>query len=75
MVLVALRERIPRSGWAGLLVKPETVLGRHRALVRRKWAAYQARPRRGRPPISAECRADSADGARESALGLLPDPR
>src|SRR5713101_4956478 len=56
MVLAALRERIPRSGWAGLLVKPETVLGWHRALVRRKWAAYQARPRRGRPPISVECR-------------------
>jgi hypothetical protein len=34
MVLAALRERIPRSGWAGLLVKPETVLGWHRALVR-----------------------------------------
>jgi len=56
MVMAALRERIPRSGWAGLLVKPETVLGWHRALVRRKWAAYRRRPRRGRPPISAECR-------------------
>ncbi len=56
MVLAALRERIPRSGWTGLLVKPETVLGWHRALVRRKSAPYQARPRRGRPPISAECR-------------------
>src|SRR5260370_25643023 len=56
MVLAALRESIPRSGWAGLLVKPETVLGWHRALVRRKWAAYRGRPRRGRPPISAECR-------------------
>jgi putative transposase len=56
MVLAALRDRIPRSGWAGLLVKPETVLGWHRALVRRKWAAYSSRPRRGRPRISAECR-------------------
>src|SRR5712691_7458593 len=56
MVLAALRERIPRSGWAGLLVKPETVLGWHRALVRRKWAAYRGRPRRGRPPVSTECR-------------------
>jgi putative transposase len=42
MVLTALRERIPRSGWAGLLVKPETVLGWHRALVRRKWAPTEA---------------------------------
>jgi transposase InsO family protein len=56
MVLAALRERIPRSGWAGLLVKPETVLGWHRALVRRKCAAYRGRPCRGRPPISAESR-------------------
>ncbi len=31
MVFAALRERIPRSGLAGLLVKPETVLGWHRA--------------------------------------------
>jgi len=34
MLLAALRERIPRSAWAGLLVKSETVLGWHRALVR-----------------------------------------
>jgi hypothetical protein len=56
MALAVLRERIPRSGWAGLLVKPETVLGWHQALVRRKWAGYRGRPRRGRTPISAECR-------------------
>jgi hypothetical protein len=30
MVLAALRGRIPQSAWAGLLVKPETVLGWHR---------------------------------------------
>jgi putative transposase len=56
MVLAALRERIPQSAWAGLLVKPETVLGWHKQLVRRKWAAYRRRPRRGRPPTSEECR-------------------
>ncbi len=56
MVVAALRQRIPQSAWAGLLVKPQTVLGWHRALVRRKWAAYRHRPRRGRPPTSAECR-------------------
>jgi putative transposase len=54
MVLAALRERFPASAWNGLLVKPETVLAWHRALVRRKWAAYRKRPSRGRPPISAE---------------------
>lgn len=56
MVLAALRERIPQSAWAGLLVKPETALGWNRQLVRRKWAVYRERPQRGRPPISAECR-------------------
>src|SRR6266536_4973041 len=56
MLMAALRDRLPQSAWAGLLVRPETVLGWHRALVRRKWAAYLRRPRRGRPPISTECR-------------------
>jgi putative transposase len=55
LVLAALRGRIPQSAWAGLLVRPETVLGWHRQLVRRKWAAYRGRPRRGRPPTSEEC--------------------
>jgi len=56
MIMAALSERLPRSAWAGLLVRPETVLGWHRALVRRKWAAYRGRPRRGRPPISEQSR-------------------
>ena len=45
MVLAALRERILTSGWAGLQVKPEAVLGWHHALVRSKWAADGGRPR------------------------------
>lgn len=56
MVMAALREHLPRSAWAGLLVWPETVLGWQRALVRRKWAAYRGRSRWGRPPLPAECR-------------------
>ena len=56
MLLAALRNRLPKSAWAALLVRPETVLGWHRSLVRRKWAAYLRRPRRGRPRISTECR-------------------
>ena len=50
MILAALRERLPRSAWAALLVQPETVLGWHRELVRRRWAAHRGRPRTGRPP-------------------------
>jgi hypothetical protein len=56
LILSALRERLPRTAWAGLLVAPETVLGWHRELVRRRWAAYRGRPRVGRPPLAAECR-------------------
>ena len=67
MVLAALRERIPASAWAGLLVKPETVLKWHRELVRRRWAAYRSRPRRGRPPLSEECRELILRMARENS--------
>lgn len=56
MIMAALRDRLSPMAWAGLLVRPETVLGWHRALVRRKWASYHARPRRSRPRIPAECR-------------------
>ena len=56
LILAALRERLPRSAWAGLLVRPETVLGWHRELVRRRWAAYTRRPRIGRPPLVDEVR-------------------
>jgi transposase len=45
-----------RSAWSTLLVKPETVLGWHRDLVRRRWAAFRERPSRGRPLLVDECR-------------------
>ena len=44
MVLAALRDRLPGSAWAALRVQPETVLGWHRDLVRRRWAGYRDRP-------------------------------
>jgi transposase InsO family protein len=56
LILSVLRERLPRTAWASLLVQPETVLGWHRELVRRRWAAYLGRPRVGRPPLAEECR-------------------
>ena len=72
MVLAALRDRIPRSGLAALLVKPETVLGWHRALVRRKWAVSRGRPRPSpAADLSRVPSADSSDGAREPALGYF----
>ena len=68
IVLAALRAKLPGSAWAGLLVRPETVLGWHRALVRRKWAAYRGRPRPGRPRLSEECRELIMRMARENPV-------
>src|SRR5205085_2420312 len=51
LLLAALRERIPPPAWAGLLVKPETVLGWQRELVRRKWAVIGS-GRAGNPEIA-----------------------
>ncbi len=56
MVLTALAMHLPRRLWGGLLVQPETVLGWHRDLVRRKWAAFERRRGSGRPRIDEECR-------------------
>lgn len=56
MILSALAMRLPRSRWNALIVRPETVLAWHRALVRRKWAAYGRCGRPGRPRMPAECR-------------------
>jgi len=44
MILAALGRQLPASGL--LLVQPATILGWHRALIRRRWAAFG---RRGGP--------------------------
>ena len=67
LVLAALASRLPKPSWSTLLVKPETVLRWHRELVRRKWASFAARPRRGRPSISEECRELIRQLAQENA--------
>jgi hypothetical protein len=67
MVLAALRDRLPRSAWAALRVQPETVLGWHRDLVRRRWAVYRDRPSLGRPLVSEECRELVVRMARENS--------
>src|SRR5439155_1377351 len=59
----------------GLLVKPETVLAWHRALVRRKWAAYRSRPGRPAAEFDRVPPADRKNGAGESPLGQRPDSR
>ncbi len=45
---------------------PATLLRWHRGLVRHKWAAFQRRPRRGRPPIAEEIQALIVQLAREN---------
>jgi putative transposase len=54
-VLLTAQSRIlPRPTWSALLVSPETLLRWHRELIRRKWTAYRARPRRQRSRQRAE---------------------
>src|SRR5262249_13511734 len=61
------------GSWSTLLVKPDTVLRWHRELVRRKWASFTGRPRRGRPSITEECQELIRQLARgERSLGLSP---
>ena len=49
-----------------LMFQPATLLRWHRELVRRKWAAFQRRPRRGRPPLPQETKALILEMAREN---------
>jgi len=54
LLLSALSRVLPRPARRSFLVSPETLLRWHQELVRRKWALYARRPRRGRPGQSAE---------------------
>jgi putative transposase len=51
-VLSLLARLLPRARWSAFMVSPATVLGWHRALVRRRWTY----PKLGRPPIGDEVR-------------------
>ena len=53
MILAAIGRHLPSGR---LLFSPATLKRWHRELVRRKWAAFAKRARRGRPPISEEIR-------------------
>ncbi len=50
--LAAASRLLSGAGWQSFLVRPETLLGWHRGLVRRKWTYAGRRP--GRPPIADE---------------------
>jgi len=53
-IMAALSQRMNRAVLAGMLVQPETVLGWHRELVRRRWAAFGSRRGPGRPGLDPE---------------------
>jgi len=53
-IMAALSHRVSRAAWVGMLVQPETVLGWHRQLVRRNWAAFGRRRGPGRPGLDSE---------------------
>src|SRR5487761_1537655 len=53
-IMAALSQRVTRAALVGMLVQPETVLGWHRELVRRRWAAFGHRRGPGRPGLDAE---------------------
>jgi putative transposase len=53
-IMAALGPLVNRSARVGMLVQPETVLGWHRELVRRKRAAFGRRRGPGRPGLDAE---------------------
>jgi putative transposase len=62
-VLAGLVRLLPRPTWQGLFVRPATLLGWHRDLVRRRWTYPH---RRGRPPVANEVRALVLRLAREN---------
>jgi transposase InsO family protein len=53
-IMAALSQRVSRAALVGMLVQPETVLGWHRELVRRRWAAFGRRRGSGRPGLDPE---------------------
>lgn len=53
-IIAALSRRVNRAALAGMVVRPETVLGWHRQLVRRRWAAFGRGRGPGRPGLEPE---------------------
>jgi putative transposase len=63
-VLAGLARLLPRPSWNRLFVRPETLLGWHQDLVRRRWTCPH---RRGRPGVALELRALVVRLARENS--------
>ena len=66
LILAALGRKL--SAGALLMVQPATILGWHRALVHRRWAAFGRCSGPGRPLLPAECRELVLTLARENQM-------
>jgi putative transposase len=66
LILAALGRKL--SAGALLMVQPATILGWHRALVHRRWAAFGRRCDSGRPMLPGECGELVLTLARENPL-------
>src|SRR5579859_3003658 len=53
-IMAALSRLVSRAALSSMLVRPETVLGWHRELIRRKWAAFGRLRGPGRPCLNEE---------------------
>ena len=68
-IMAALSRRVSRAALVGMLVQPDTVLGWHRELVRRKWAAFGRRRGPGRPSLDPGLQKLILQIAKRSLLG------
>src|SRR5437867_4310877 len=74
-IMAALSHRVSRAAWVGMLVQPGTVLGWHRELVRRKWAAFGRRRGPSRPGLHPELQTLILEMAKDNPKwGLRPHP-
>lgn len=65
-IMAAFHRLVPRLALGGL-VQPETILGWHRELVRKKWATFGKRPGVGRPRLDLKLRELILRMARENS--------
>jgi hypothetical protein len=66
-LFATLSRAVPRTVWANLAVKPDTLLRWHRLLVARRWTYAQRKA--GRPPIERSLRELILRLARETRIG------
>ncbi len=72
-IMAALSQRMNRAALAGMLVQPQTVLGWHRELVRRRWAACG--PRRGVLLAAVRQLNFGTSSGAGRRLGIIPKPK